>query len=1525
MKKKIWQRVAAVSMSALIAASSIPLSGSAAYAADKVKNLTLSDDGSDIVINGDGNYHITGTTTKHSIIVNDDVAASITLDNVTIDATGVSINPLQIGKQATVTLILSGSSVLKGSGGYAAIELKEASNTAITSVNGDGSTVGNLKCQTQTGSGGTGTGICNQDTYSDLTIKGGTVVSSGIQLSATSAMLTNKGTLNICGGVLQSASACANMTGIFANTVNILGGAVTAATVSKPDSGFVNAIKCENFNMSNGTLDVSSGADAQETDRTVANCISTGNFTLSGGILTAKPIQGDGISITESGRITGGSLTVTDPSGGNSGYNLWFPCGITVPSSSAGLVIDGGTINLTISQGTGINVPNGSTLTINNGTVVSKSATGIGGKQAVSSFYPGDGCGKVIINGGNVTATGATGIGGGNGLGFYNGSGSSGGNGGNIIITGGTVHASGTIGAGIGGGAPGVSWGGNGSSGMGGTIGTVNITGGTVVASSNEGASIGSGRSGNSASGKALSVSGNTVVIMNDSKDADRLRAILADNPKGIIFQNGSGLVYGTPTVMQDTEFPANNTLTVEKDKEFKVAQGVKLTTAAAINIYGKILNNGTIRNKGQIGTVGGGTIDSLANSDGTTGIVQYAVVLHRNDGSSDDLVKEDCWVTPGKPYSASLPELTRPNYVLVGWKDDSGNAMDADEIADGWNPVTLYAQWAQVGKINAKVTDSDNGQPVPGAVIAATNESGAEIGQATTGADGTALLMLKPGTYTATVKTPAHSYAASTSVSGLSVEIGKTLNASFAARPFKGSAAITHLDTKRNKLIAIAPISVTDRNGKVVYTGSSASTSLTVQNLRVPDAPFTVKETTALSDYRADGGAYTINLAADGQTANVEMHSIPMMGNITYTATDKDGNPIAGATVNLVDKDGNVVATGTTDSNGKVTFKDVFTSDYTVQLPGYENGNVAVTVKDQQDTAPAPVKAAMLVGTLEITHVDAQSGKALPVAKVQLKDKSGKEVFSGAPADNGTSLTIPNLTGPASPYTLTEETPITNYHANTTQYPVSITTQGQAVKVVMKSSQYAGDVTLHITDPTTGKSAADVKVNLIDKDGNIAATRKTDKDGNVTFANVPIGTYTYAVDDPRLKLDGDKTKSVTITDGSKQTASIPVISLGNVTLHITDPTTGKPASGVTVNLIDKDGKVVATGKTDENGNVTFSGIPAGDYTYKVDDPRFVSITGKVTIGTGDTAGTIDIEVKHPASSPTVSKTGSANITATDSSGKPLSNVPIIIKDSTGKTVGTGTTDTKGNVIVPNLPDGTYTVSSGDSSVILEGSITITNGLTSSVSLKGARRVPTGNAKLLVVDTHQQPLKNFTLLVMRVKSPKGSSALSLRRAAAVSSNSVSEKSELGQVAAEVTTDANGYVTLPQLDAGQYLLISKDSAEYKVDSSIAIVPSTTVSATVTATPVKPAAPIKPSSSDKSSSKPAPTGKHTKVTRKTVSSNTQTEKTTNTKSYTAPKTGQDAALLFLTIVLLAGCGTAAAVIIGKNKRKGRKINY
>ena len=69
--------------------------------------------------------------------------------------------------------------------------------------------------------------------------------------------------------------------------------------------------------------------------------------------------------------------------------------------------------------------------------------------------------------------------------------------------------------------------------------------------------------------------------------------------------------------------------------------------------------------------------------------------------------------------------------------------------------------------------------------------------------------------------------------------------------------------------------------------------------------------------------------------------------------------------------------------------------------------------------------------------------------------------------------------------------------------------------------------------------------------------------------------------------------------------------------------------SGVTVDLLDKDGKVVATTTTDRDGNYSFEKLPAGTYRVKVhtdgdlagldqtEDPDGIadSMSGEITIG----------------------------------------------------------------------------------------------------------------------------------------------------------------------------------------------------------------------------------------------------------------------------------------------------------------------
>ncbi len=62
------------------------------------------------------------------------------------------------------------------------------------------------------------------------------------------------------------------------------------------------------------------------------------------------------------------------------------------------------------------------------------------------------------------------------------------------------------------------------------------------------------------------------------------------------------------------------------------------------------------------------------------------------------------------------------------------------------------------------------------------------------------------------------------------------------------------------------------------------------------------------------------------------------------------------------------------------------------------------------------------------------------------------------------------------------------------------------------------------------------------------------------------------------------------------------------------DPKTGKPLAGVKVELRSKDGEVVMTTTTDENGNYVFKKVPKGkEYDINVDYPGEVFVEGKAT------------------------------------------------------------------------------------------------------------------------------------------------------------------------------------------------------------------------------------------------------------------------------------------------------------------------
>ncbi len=145
--------------------------------------------------------------------------------------------------------------------------------------------------------------------------------------------------------------------------------------------------------------------------------------------------------------------------------------------------------------------------------------------------------------------------------------------------------------------------------------------------------------------------------------------------------------------------------------------------------------------------------------------------------------------------------------------------------------------------------------------------------------------------------------------------------------------------------------------------------------------------------------------------------------------------------------------------------------------------------------------------------------------------------------------------------------------------------------------------------------SKIDKKINLLDKDGNVVATTTTDKDGKFRFRSLTADEdYTVGInsgDDVTANLkffdkDGNEILSVNSENDKRyfkysqledQNTNLTKLSEEMLTISGSLFSANDPEKNKQVALVDKNGKVVASTKTDKNGKFRFRKL-AGDEGY---------------------------------------------------------------------------------------------------------------------------------------------------------------------------------------------------------------------------------------------------------------------------------------------------------------------------------------
>ena len=508
--------------------------------------------------------------------------------------------------------------------------------------------------------------------------------------------------------------------------------------------------------------------------------------------------------------------------------------------------------------------------------------------------------------------------------------------------------------------------------------------------------------------------------------------------------------------------------------------------------------------------------------------------------------------------------------------------------------------------------------------------------------------------------------------------------------------------------------------------------------------------------------------------------------GNIRITKTGDSGEALPGVTFNLYGSNLNLVDGGSTDDSGQITFANLPLGEYFYQetdtLTGYvlDSTMYPVTVSSADQTVELNVTNTRESGSIVVMKTDAETGTALPGVHFTLSDAQGNLVDEGDTDADG-SLSFGPL--PLGTYSLVETSAPGSYAPDNTPISVTLDTNGQTVTKNITNSKALGSVSIMKTDAETGAALSGVHFALLDSSALAIAEGDTGSDGTLLLSGIPLGSYTlretatvngYVLDNTPIPVE------ITIAGQTVTINATNTPAKGGITITKTDAETGAVLSGVHFILYDGNNTSVEEGDTDGEGKLSFSNLPLGSYSivetytptgYVLDGtPRFISIT--------ENGQTVEVSITNGAAS------ASIVVVKTDAeTGLPLSGIHFILADSSGATVGGGTTDENGILTFSSLPLGVYTLTetATQNGYILDGTpISITLNENGQTVTQNISNIPArGSVSILKTDSETGAVLSGVHFELR--------------------------DEAGALCAEGDTGADGTLTLPNIPLGSYVL------------------------------------------------------------------------------------------------------------------------
>ena len=391
------------------------------------------------------------------------------------------------------------------------------------------------------------------------------------------------------------------------------------------------------------------------------------------------------------------------------------------------------------------------------------------------------------------------------------------------------------------------------------------------------------------------------------------------------------------------------------------------------------------------------------------------------------------------------------------------------------------------------------------------------------------------------------------------------------------------------------AVLQLLDQDGKEVEQWTTDGTAHVLTAKLTAGATYVLHEASAPAGYcKAADQSFVV--PADGSKKILTMTDLATR--VDVEKLDADSKPLSGAKLQLLDKNGDLVDEWTSDGKmhtltAKLTAGETYTLREAASPDGYYKAKDITFTVNANGTANEVVLYNAKT-RVSISKYDITGEKEIPGAKLEVRDKNDNVLDSWT--STGKAHEIVGVLVAGQTYVLHESVPADGYVvANDVEFTVN--PDGTVTVVAM----YDDTTKVEINKVTEeNKPLSGAKMQIIDKAGTVVDEWTTDGTAHVLTAQLISGqTYTlHEVSAPAgYVVSPDQQFTVNI-DGSVTSVSMTDIATV-VRVDKVDPD-GKPLSGATLQILDKDENVLDEWITDGTTHTLTAKLTAGQtYTLR--------------------------------------------------------------------------------------------------------------------------------------------------------------------------------------------------------------------------------------------------------------------------------------------------------------------------------------